>query len=129
MGKDIVLDLAALIIIVVLLISCILRKMTGSRSNRVFLLLVLTVAASTVFDIAAVLERKRQYTRAICCPFRVFAHAFSDGAALSGLLYQSRRYMACAEKEHIAKGHDVLPNHNSGGAFPYQYAYGDLVFC
>ncbi len=55
MGKDIVLDLAALIIIVVLLISCILRKMTGSRSNRVFLLLVLTVAASTVFDIAAVL--------------------------------------------------------------------------
>lgn len=54
MGKSISLDLAALILLVILLISCIFRKMTSGRSNRIFLIILLTAIASTLFDISSV---------------------------------------------------------------------------
>lgn len=54
MGKSISLDIAALILLIVLLFSCIFRKMTRDLSNRIFLIIILCSIASTVFDIAAV---------------------------------------------------------------------------
>ena len=60
MGKGIALDVAALIVLAVLLISCILRKMTASKANRMFLLLILMVALSTVCDIFSVVLDKNQ---------------------------------------------------------------------
>ena len=60
MGKSISLDLAALILLVILLISCIFRKMTSGRTNRIFLIIMLTAIASTAFDIATVIIGKAQ---------------------------------------------------------------------
>lgn len=54
MGKDISLDIAALILLTILLVSCILRKMTSGISNRIFLIIILTALVSTGFDIFAV---------------------------------------------------------------------------
>ena len=54
MGKSISLDIAALILLTILLFSCIFRKMTSNISNRIFLIIILTAITSTVFDIAAV---------------------------------------------------------------------------
>ena len=54
MGKSISLDIAALVLLVILLISRILRKMTHDRSNRIFLVIMLTAIAATVFDIVTV---------------------------------------------------------------------------
>lgn len=55
MGKNIGLDIAALILLGVLFTSCILRKMTNDISSRVFLLLIFIVAASAAFDISSIL--------------------------------------------------------------------------
>ncbi len=55
MEKNLGLDIAALILLGVLFISCILRKMTNDLSGRIFLVLILVVAASTVFDVMSVL--------------------------------------------------------------------------
>ena len=54
MGKSISLDIAAVILLTILLLSCVFRKMTTSTSNRIFLLIIITALTSTVFDIAAV---------------------------------------------------------------------------
>lgn len=54
MGKSISLDIAALILLTILLISSIFRKMTRGISNRIFLSIVITAIAATVFDIVAV---------------------------------------------------------------------------
>ena len=54
MGKSINLDIAALILLVILLCSCILRKMTSGRSNRIFLVIILSAIVSTSFDIVSV---------------------------------------------------------------------------
>lgn len=54
MGKSVSLDIAALVILTILLISCVFRKMTSGISNRIFLIIVLTSIVSAVFDIAAV---------------------------------------------------------------------------
>ena len=60
MGKSISLDIAALILLVILLISCIFRRMTSGRSNRIFIIIMLTAIASTLFDIATVIIGKMQ---------------------------------------------------------------------
>lgn len=60
MGKSISLDIAALILLVILLISCIFRKMTSGRSNRIFIIIMLTAIASTLFDIATVIVGRMQ---------------------------------------------------------------------
>lgn len=54
MGKSISFDIAALVILTILLISCIFRKMTSGISNRIFLIIILISITSTVFDITAV---------------------------------------------------------------------------
>lgn len=52
--KSISFDIAALILLVVLLNSNYIRKMTSGISNRIFLIITLDLLAATVFDIAAV---------------------------------------------------------------------------
>lgn len=52
--KNINFDIAALILLIVLLHSCYIRKMTKGISNRLFLILTLDTIASTIFDIVAV---------------------------------------------------------------------------
>ncbi|MCH5262547.1 MAG: EAL domain-containing protein [Lachnospiraceae bacterium] len=54
MGKSISLDIAALVLLLILLNSCYVRKMTSGISNRIFMIIVLVSIASTLFDIAAV---------------------------------------------------------------------------
>ena len=54
MGKSISLDIAALILLMILLASCILRKMTSGISNRIFLIIIWAAIVSTIFDIVAV---------------------------------------------------------------------------
>lgn len=54
MGKSISFDMAALILLVVLVISRASSKMTHDRSNRIFLVIILAATASTLFDIASV---------------------------------------------------------------------------
>ena len=54
MGKSISFDIAALIILIILLISCYVRKMTSGISNRIFFIIILIYIAATGFDIAAV---------------------------------------------------------------------------
>lgn len=54
MGKSISFDIAALILLIVLLISCYIRKMTSGITNRIFFIITLIYIAATVFDIAAV---------------------------------------------------------------------------
>lgn len=54
MGKGISFDIAALVILTILFISCVFRKMTSGISNRIFLIIIMIATASTVFDIVAV---------------------------------------------------------------------------
>lgn len=54
MGKSISLDIAALVLLIILLVSCIIRKMTKDLSNRIFLIIIICAIAATLFDIAAV---------------------------------------------------------------------------
>lgn len=60
MGKSISFDIAALILLVVLVISRTSSKMTHDRSNRIFLIIIMTAIASTLFDIASVCFDGRQ---------------------------------------------------------------------
>lgn len=60
MDKSVSLDLAALILLIVLVISRIVRKMIHDRSNRIFLVVLLVASASTVFDIVSVLLERTQ---------------------------------------------------------------------
>lgn len=55
MGKSISFDIAALVLLIVLAASRILRKMTHDRSNRIFLYIMYTAIASTVFDIVTII--------------------------------------------------------------------------
>ena len=52
--KNISFDIAALILTIVMIHSCYIRKMTRGISNRLFLILMLDTLASTIFDIMAV---------------------------------------------------------------------------
>lgn len=54
MGKSIGLDIAALVLLLILLVSSIVRKMTSGISNRIFLIIMMTAIVATGFDIAAV---------------------------------------------------------------------------
>ena len=63
MGKSISLDIAALVILTILLISCIFRKMTSGISNRIFLIIILITITATVFDITAVTLDNTQSTQ------------------------------------------------------------------
>lgn len=54
MGKSISFDIAALILLIILLISCYVRKMTSGITNRIFFIIILIYIAATGFDIAAV---------------------------------------------------------------------------
>ncbi len=55
METNISLDIAALILLILLCISCIFRKMTTGISNRIFLVIISTSIASTTFDIFSVI--------------------------------------------------------------------------
>lgn len=55
MGKSLSFDIAALVILALLLISCIVRKMTSGTSNRLFLAFISFTLITTVFDIWAVM--------------------------------------------------------------------------
>lgn len=63
MGKSISLDIAALVILTILLISCVFRKMTSGISNRIFLIIILITIAATAFDITAVTMDNAQSTQ------------------------------------------------------------------
>lgn len=54
MGKNISFDIAALFLLILLLLSCVLRKMTSGTVNRIFLAIVFSTLLATVFDIWAV---------------------------------------------------------------------------
>lgn len=54
MGKSLSFDIAALLILALLLISCIVRKMTSGTPNRLFLAFISFNLLATVFDIWAV---------------------------------------------------------------------------
>lgn len=54
MGKSISFDIAALVLLLILVNSCYVRKMTSGISNRIFMIIVLVSIVSTLFDIAAV---------------------------------------------------------------------------
>lgn len=55
LGKSVSLDIAALVLLLILIISRISRRMIHDKSNRIFLATLFIAAASTVFDIASVL--------------------------------------------------------------------------
>lgn len=55
MEINISLDIAALILLILLCISCIFRKMTTGISNRIFLVIISVSITSTVFDIISVI--------------------------------------------------------------------------
>ena len=54
MGKSISLDIAALVLLIILLGSNYVRRMTSGISNRIFMMVTLVSIAATMFDIAAV---------------------------------------------------------------------------
>lgn len=54
MGKSLSFDIAAILILTLLLISCIMRKLTSGTPNKLFLLFVFTTWLATGFDIWAV---------------------------------------------------------------------------
>lgn len=54
MGKSLSFDIAALLILTLLLLSCIMRKMTSGTPNRLFLLFIFFTWLSGLFDIWAV---------------------------------------------------------------------------
>ena len=63
--KNISFNIAALILLIVLLHSCYIRKMTRGISNRLFMILMLDTIASTIFDIVAVSLDNAQSNNAI----------------------------------------------------------------
>lgn len=63
MGKSTSLDIAALVLLTILLASCIIRKMTKDLSNRIFLIIIVCAIAATLFDIAAVTMDNAQSDR------------------------------------------------------------------
>lgn len=65
MGKSISLDIAALALLVILVVTRVLRKMMHDRSNRIFLLILVTATASTAFDIATILIERAQCEQAV----------------------------------------------------------------
>ena len=54
MVKSISFDIAALVLLIILINSCYVRKMTSGISNRIFLIITLTSFVATICDIAAV---------------------------------------------------------------------------
>lgn len=54
MGKSLSFDIAAMLILTLLLISCIMRKLTSGTPNKLFLLFIFTTWLATGFDIWAV---------------------------------------------------------------------------
>ena len=54
MEKIVYYDYSAFVVLVILLLSIVLRKMTRGRRNRCFLLLVLVVMAAVIADVAAI---------------------------------------------------------------------------
>ena len=52
--KSLSFDIAAILILTLLLISCIMRKLTSGTPNKLFLLFIFTTWLATVFDIWAV---------------------------------------------------------------------------
>lgn len=54
MGKSLSFDIAAILILTLLLISCIMRKLISGTPNKLFLLFIFTTWLATVFDIWAV---------------------------------------------------------------------------
>lgn len=54
MGKNLSFDIAALLILTILFVSCIFRKMTSGTPNRLFLVFISFTWLATVFDIWAV---------------------------------------------------------------------------
>lgn len=54
MGKSLSFDIAALLILTILFVSCIMRKMTSGTPNRLFLLFISSTWLATAFDIWAV---------------------------------------------------------------------------
>ena len=54
MGKSLSFDIAALLILTILIVSCILRKMTSGTQNRLFLVFTSFTWLATAFDIWAV---------------------------------------------------------------------------
>ncbi len=54
MGKSLSFDIAAIIILTLLLISCIMRKLTRGTQNKLFLIFISTTWLATVLDIWAV---------------------------------------------------------------------------
>lgn len=54
MGKSLSFDIAAILILTLLLISCIMRKLTSGTPNKLFLLFIFTTWLATGFDIWAV---------------------------------------------------------------------------
>lgn len=54
MGKSLSFDIAAILILTLLLISCIMRKLTSGTPNKLFLLFIFTAWVATGFDIWAV---------------------------------------------------------------------------
>ena len=54
MGKSISFDIAALVLLIILLNSNYIRKMTSGISNRIFLIVTLVSIVATIFDIVAV---------------------------------------------------------------------------
>ncbi|MCM1181048.1 MAG: EAL domain-containing protein [Clostridium sp.] len=60
MEKSVSLDIAALVLLMVLVISRISRKMIHDKSNRIFLTILIVATASTVFDIVSVLLDRTQ---------------------------------------------------------------------
>ncbi|MDE7231456.1 MAG: hypothetical protein K2N37_00030, partial [Lachnospiraceae bacterium] len=54
MGKSLSFDIAALLILTILIVSCIMRKMTSGTQNRLFLVFSSFTWLATVFDIWAV---------------------------------------------------------------------------
>ena len=55
MGKSLSFDIAAILILTLLLISCIMRKLTSGTPNKLFLFFIFTTWLATGFDIWAVL--------------------------------------------------------------------------
>lgn len=71
MGKSLSFDIAALLILILLFISCILRRMTSGIPNRLFLMLTSFTGLAAVFDIWAVALDNANST---CVPALYTAH-------------------------------------------------------
>ncbi len=65
MGKSISLDIAAIILLIILMCSCVMRKMTRGLINHLYIAIISTSALSAVFDIAAVSLDNAQTTNVV----------------------------------------------------------------